>query len=781
MALYDGFFDAVLDEETWKYDREYNSGYFTGYFGNIIGSGVCVYENPDSFRVRYEDGAAVIAPGYLFIQGYWLRNTEDYAVDLTDSGVYAVLAHLNMGQRTIEILTQEKAEDGVYPDSLVLAYVTIGYGGLSAVEDTRENTDVCGVVDAIGSLSGKVQYALSYIDNEVEKKLEDAEKRIQAQSARLDLKIAEVAALVEEMEPPPVGTVKFSASQNVGPEWLRCDGSFISQADYPELVEALGKLIPGAEDFQEVYGGTVGAGMSNGYLYNGTLWAFSVSAKKLYGYNGTTKALTTVNVTGADSLTASAANPVYLSIVGGHLFLAQNQTSANAFVLLECESFTGSGTAAMTELDIKPAIQKYGTSMGSVPGEDFIPEIVSIRYNWGTSSSPNVQDTFAMALGRRSAKISSNYLWHVFALIWKKDDFSTATIISGFSSDYRSAYADPYLNYINTLFRYSHKNASELLALDATQGANGVLISFYSTPNGTYDTVASAGVAGATFTDPIRTSPVAGNGRYIYRAFITGGKLNLRAGKYNPNEPYNPASVTVADPVLPSRANVFPDSVCYAANQDLWFVFVGTGIAFSQTPEVGNSWGYLDTQDVLGVITQFGSLEYDPDRNLLYICGQDTLNVGKLGVMKLPELYNYANDGAWLPMIASNGIPAYIKAVGDGGGGDTPTDKLKVTVLEPVYYQYQSLGSVAIILNGTVVGVGTSNRTVNMDSGTFTVGLRILSPITISTNLRASLYVDGSPMATISLKAAAGTESTVTLNIADYLTSGVTLQWKETS
>ena len=30
--------------------------------------------------------------------------------------------------------------------------------------------------------------------------------------------------------------------------------------------------------------------------------------------------------------------------------------------------------------------------------------------------------------------------------------------------------------------------------------------------------------------------------------------------------------------------------------------------------------------------------------------------------MKLPELYNYANDGAWLPMIASDGIPAYIKA-----------------------------------------------------------------------------------------------------------------------
>ena len=74
MALYDGFFDAVLDEETGQYDREYDSAGFTEYFGEIIGSGVCVYQNPGSFKVRVENGAAVIAPGYLFIQGYWLRN-----------------------------------------------------------------------------------------------------------------------------------------------------------------------------------------------------------------------------------------------------------------------------------------------------------------------------------------------------------------------------------------------------------------------------------------------------------------------------------------------------------------------------------------------------------------------------------------------------------------------------------------------------------------------------------------------------------------------------------
>ena len=33
MALYDGFFDAVFNEETGKFDREYESGAFTDYFG----------------------------------------------------------------------------------------------------------------------------------------------------------------------------------------------------------------------------------------------------------------------------------------------------------------------------------------------------------------------------------------------------------------------------------------------------------------------------------------------------------------------------------------------------------------------------------------------------------------------------------------------------------------------------------------------------------------------------------------------------------------------------
>ena len=74
MALYDGFFDAVADEGTGEYDRAYGPGDFTGYFENIIGSGVCVHNNPDSFKAEYEDGTLYLRPGYLFIRGYWLAN-----------------------------------------------------------------------------------------------------------------------------------------------------------------------------------------------------------------------------------------------------------------------------------------------------------------------------------------------------------------------------------------------------------------------------------------------------------------------------------------------------------------------------------------------------------------------------------------------------------------------------------------------------------------------------------------------------------------------------------
>lgn len=234
MALHDGFFDAALTEGTGEHDRTYGASDFTDYFAKIIGSGVCVHNNPDSFLVRLSGSTVAVSPGYLFINGYWLKNDADYPITLSGQGAFAIVAHLNKGQRMIELLAQSAAQAS--SDSLTLAVVDIAAG---TVEDKRYDTDLCGVIDTAGELGGKVEWAINYIDSEIESKLADIGKEIAAQSAKLDKEIAEARSIVEAVEPVPVGTIKFSAETNVAANWLKCDGSTVSKADYPALVAAL--------------------------------------------------------------------------------------------------------------------------------------------------------------------------------------------------------------------------------------------------------------------------------------------------------------------------------------------------------------------------------------------------------------------------------------------------------------------------------------------------------------------------------------------------------------
>ena len=127
------------------------------------------------------------------------------------------------------------------------------------------------MIDTAGALSSKVEWTLDYIDTEIESKLAQVEQDIATQSAKLDAKIAEVQAVADSIVPPPIGSIKFSASQNVGEEWLKCDGRFVSESQYPELVEALGKLIPSGDKFQLISSGEIGPQISNGVLYGGRI------------------------------------------------------------------------------------------------------------------------------------------------------------------------------------------------------------------------------------------------------------------------------------------------------------------------------------------------------------------------------------------------------------------------------------------------------------------------------------------------------------------------------
>jgi hypothetical protein len=40
----------------------------------------------------------------------------------------------------------------------------------------------------------------------------------------------------------------------------------------------------------------------------------------------------------------------------------------------------------------------------------------------------------------------------------------------------------------------------------------------------------------------------------------------------------------------------------------------------------------------------------------------DSTGIPRVWKLALPDLYSYASDGAWLPRLESDGVPAYIKA-----------------------------------------------------------------------------------------------------------------------
>lgn len=649
MAVYDGFFDAVFNDETEEYDRAYESGDFTGYFEKIIGSGVCVHGNENSFKVRLENGKAVVSPGYLFIQGYWCKNDADYSIDLPGTGNYAIAAHLNLGQRMIELKAQSVAQS--YPDSLVLAIVSP-----SSAEDTRHNTDICGVIDTAGALSSKVEWAMNYIDTEIESKLAQVEQDIATQSAKLDAKIAEVQAVADSIVPPPIGSIKFSASQNVGPEWLKCDGSFINEAQYPELVESLGKLIPSGDKFRLISSGEIGPQISNGVIYGGKMWVYSYSTKKLYGVDlAGTAGIKEITVTSKDAdfanfISPTTTNPICLSIVqhkvgtGAKIFLSQVVMMGGSpeicasgwedYFCIFCAEFSGSQNELALE---KPftSIQATGSSSDNMSSQRFyrfnpnvaVPYVISV-----TTDGKEVYHCIAGESWGYSGYTDGSIYWESGALKANRTD---ATTMSSLSPAHQRV-------------AYNTKNKEE--AIDLTKGN---VYSITSRVHGVFN-YTSSGKPGAV-TDISNYGPI-----------TIGGETGVIAA-------FSKTGITVAStvssrmetiktlPSLPSASRVFVDGAAYLWGKDIYFIFVGTGIIFSRTLEA-NSFGYLDTTSVLGTITQFGYLDYSQDEGTLYLLGQDTTNTVKVAKIVLNTLYDYANDGAWLPMIASDGVPAYIKA-----------------------------------------------------------------------------------------------------------------------
>lgn len=672
MAFYDGFFDAVQDENTEEYDRAYSSGDFTSYFANAIGSGVCIHNNPDSFKAEYEDGTLYLRPGYLFIQGYWLANKagegesnyKGYAVTLPANmtGSMAVVAHLNLGQRLIEI--EVRAVSQAYPDALVLAIITT-----DTAEDTRHNTDICGVIDTAGELSSKVEWALNYIDTEIESKLQQVEADIAAQDAKLDTKIAEVQAVVDSIVPPPIGTIKFSAAQDVGPEWLQCNGDFISESQYPELVAALGKLTPSGDKFKLISNGEIGPQISNGVIYAGRMWVYSYSTGKLYGIDleGTAAikeiSLESENAHFKDFIRPTTLNPIALSIVphqsGGSakLFLAQitsngiigGYENTEDYKYLECflifeSEFTGSESSLTMATPFVKLDSGLGTSVAYSNQKYCIPYVCgkivngvetyfcAVDFDARTSNSKNAYVYLTWSAGTKAA-------WY----------YNTVSIMIG-SKFPGSAVGSGKWATVNQRSAFTAKNLYELISVSDQDNTYAI----HSGPSQTFERdevmVQNSSIIARESSLPIT---IAGNAK-VLTCFDT----NIFPTLSLLNDEKKTAKANLS---IPSAARIFVDAGAYLWGKDIYMIFVGTGIIFSRTLEEG-SFGYLDTTSVLGTITQFGYLDYSQDEGTLYLLGQDTTNTIKAAKIVLNTLYDYANDGAWLPMIASDGVPAYIKA-----------------------------------------------------------------------------------------------------------------------
>lgn len=655
VAVYDGFFDAVLDESG-NYDRTYNSSDFTGYFGEIIGSGVCVYNNPDSMLVRYENGNAVVAPGYLFIRGYWLKNDADYYVPVDSSGAYVILAHLNMGGRMIEIIAQEKAETEVYTDSLVLAYITDG-----AVEDARYNADICGVIDAMGELSDKVKWAINYINNEVDTKIEQAEASIAKQSALLDAKIDEVNKELDRLAPPPIGTIKFSASQNIEEGWLRCDGSFVNEADYPELVEALGKYTPGIKDFSEISKGEIPRDISNGVISEGRFWVFSFSAMRLIGLSLTNhKDIKKISITGANLLYSPTIQPIYLSIIEGkYLFLTQRKELGAPYVY-KTYKFDSNSTTVSLEQFSWPLLKKdKGDSYIYAPTADINTAYYVVKNDL----------LFYMALGtyiEQAGHLSDHS--YVQYITWDlNDNVSEYPVVKEFTSD---------INVVYTHDIYPYVTDGVADDIGPTQWFIGGVKGFSKKTNNEmiYGNGRISSIPKKSYSIDVKSkNNVSKQVILTSMGLVSGNQSQCLARIYKPLtskdiriayiiQSVRADEITFTLPSIPNIALNFMDASVYITELNIWLIFLGSGILFTDDLQDKTKYGFLDTTETLGVISQFGYMEYDTSTKKVYILGQDTNNIVKLGELQLPTLFEYASDGVWLPMISSDGVPAYIKA-----------------------------------------------------------------------------------------------------------------------
>lgn len=168
MAQECGFFDSYLVGE--EYDRVYLAEQFAAYFASFIGNGV-FGKSMQKLEVSAQsnpDMSVKVLSGEAWINGWWYRNTEEYtlSLDVADGVLNRIdVIVLRWGNRERDMWLQvikgvasfnpvapSIKRDADYYD-LQLATVSVAKGSIkitqSAINDTRLNTSVCGLVTGV--------------------------------------------------------------------------------------------------------------------------------------------------------------------------------------------------------------------------------------------------------------------------------------------------------------------------------------------------------------------------------------------------------------------------------------------------------------------------------------------------------------------------------------------------------------------------------------------------------------------------------------------------------
>lgn len=526
----------------------------------------------------------------------------------------------------------------------------VEYAGVAQVGDTvQDGTCVFTARDVVGEID-----VLKDLFTDTETSIAGLEDGLQELREELNHKA--------ENLPPPVGTIKYSAA-DPGPDWLKCDGSFVSEDDYPELLPLLNHKEPTATDLLTAYTAEKAGAITNTCVFNGSIWAYLVDAHLLVSIppTGTAK---TIPVSGAETL--SSASPAYLSICGGSLYLTQIGGTQAKILLYELQEFTGSETdITITKIDVNST-----SNVNYSANQYTIPYVV------------DVGGTKMMALC-----LEPTYCYYI---TWTTGKYpTTARQLSQYANASYNMTKD-YTTKLNAKFGFSVKNQNEAIFamryLGVYTGNNygfkfwfsiaSISQSLYGSPESdpysSYNTYTDMETAiqqdergkylkrfvAESYTPQMMTLPAGGGNEYLYNVDLIDRKVTLMHGRYNGGTLPEWRDINIK---LPSRAVLFTDSVCYVAEQSMWFIFVGTGLLFGSKLAT-SGWGYIDTMGLLGLVARYGCITYLPGENALYISGLNTAGVPVVCKLLFDGTMDFTGAGAWLPVLTKDGIPAYIKA-----------------------------------------------------------------------------------------------------------------------